>query len=169
MKQVPLYAGKGKVKTIVAYAMVDDEDFDRVMAHRWYLMKLYHCKTDIQYGRRYEGKTIDKTYKAILLHRFVMQEFDKKVEVDHINHNGLDNTRVNLKCCTHKENLQNSRSQKDFGSSKYNGVTKYVSSWGCRVKNEYHTFNGEKEAALAYNYISHFRNLNSDKLNDIYQ
>lgn len=42
-------------------------------------------------------------------------------EVDHPNHNGLDNRRCNLRVVTHAQNMQNRRANARF-SSKYRGV-----------------------------------------------
>src|SRR5690349_9172361 len=58
--------------------------------------------------------------KTIMLHRFIMNA-PEGMEVDHINGDGLDNRRVNLRLVTKTENL---RSRKTFKSNKtgYKGV-----------------------------------------------
>ena len=44
----------------------------------------------------------------------------KGMDVDHINHNRLDNRKCNLRVCTHQQNMQNRA--KGGGMSKYKGV-----------------------------------------------
>lgn len=49
--------------------------------------------------------------KHIMLHRWVMGIYDKKVQVDHIDGDPKNNTRKNLRVCTHAQNQQNKRSK----------------------------------------------------------
>ena len=75
---------------------------------------------------------------------------------DHINGNGLDNRRENLRICTHAENQRNSRSARG-SSSQYKGI-----SWNKRDKRWYShiriddkqqhlgVFTSEVKAAKAY-------------------
>ena len=75
--------------------------------------------------------------------------------VDHINSNGLDNRRENLRVCTHKENCRNSRSLKK-GTSKYKGVSKNGYNWCARIMVDsvglyLGQYTDQDDAALAYN------------------
>lgn len=47
-------------------------------------------------------------YKSILMHRMIM-DAPSEMQVDHINHNGLDNRKVNLRLCTNAQNCMNKR------------------------------------------------------------
>lgn len=178
MKKVYLYesatgkqGSKGNVRLTDRFVLVDDEDFDRVNQYKWFLMKLYHCDNDKLYARRYEGKTSEKTYKAILMHRFIMDEFDRKVKIDHINHNGLDNRKENLRKCTHAENIQNSR--RNRFENKYNGV--YVKPNGTysivlkinKKTKWFHDFKNERAAAQVRNVLKAIHNGNKQGLNII--
>ena len=72
--------------------------------------------------------------------------------VDHINHNGLDNRRCNLRSVTTMENLSNLRNQ---GKSKYVGVFNDRGRWRSRLQirdKVYYlgSFKTEEEASNAY-------------------
>ena len=71
------------------------------------------------------------------MHRMIMQA-PKGVEVDHINGNGLDNRRENLRLATRHENCRNARKQQGC-SSRYRGVSWYKTKqrWESRLN-----FNG---------------------------
>lgn len=79
-------------------------------------------------------------------------------EVDHINRNGLDNRRANLRTCTKSENAANREKVGGDTSSKYKGVHRRADSgkWMARIKvngrrRSLGCFYSEEEAALAYN------------------
>lgn len=83
-------------------ATVDDEDAVRLSAHRWVGTKRLHtayAKTAI------EGRTV-------YMHRLVL-EAPKGTQVDHINHDGLDNRKGNLRLCGYVENQRNRRPRRD--------------------------------------------------------
>jgi hypothetical protein len=89
-------------------AIVDDEDFERVSKIRWQSMpnrngKIY-AKGCLTAKLREEGsKPIQ-----VLMHRYVMNA-QPNTELDHINGDGLDNRKENLRFTTHQENLRNRR------------------------------------------------------------
>lgn len=87
-------------------ATVDAEDFDRLNAFKWTLKKTRSHK----YAYRQHmlaGKLVQ-----VLLHREVVKCPDGLV-VDHINRNGLDNRKENLRVCTQSENIANSLGHSD--------------------------------------------------------
>ncbi len=93
------------------------------------------------------------------LHRLVIDAPTESF-VDHINGNGLDNRRCNLRLCTQAENSANQRSTRT-GSSKYRGVSRYRDGkrWVAQIKRLYKNkhiglFMSEKQAALAYNRVA---------------
>lgn len=76
-----------------------------------------------------------------------------RVEIDHINHDGLDNRRTNLRMASHAENHQNRRSSYR-STSRYRGVHWNTASrkWRAVAKlngREFHIgyFTDEEEAA----------------------
>ena len=77
--------------------------------------------------------------------------------VDHINHNGLDNRRANLRIATASQNNANSRRGMNRGRSKYKGVwwDEKAGKWRAGIKCQgkcihLGMFDDEIEAAKAY-------------------
>lgn len=91
------------------FAVVDDEDYERVSQWQWLLRE----RKGLCYAIRYENQ------QCIFLHREIMRA-GHGTNIDHRNGDGLNNTRLNLRFCTHTENLRNSTSR--VGSSKFKGV-----------------------------------------------
>lgn len=84
--------------------IVDDEDFERLSKYRWYIL-----------GRRYAA-TKNRSKNHILMHRALMC-CPNGLVVDHINGDGLDNRRCNLRIVTHAENCRNRRAE-TYGTRK---------------------------------------------------
>ena len=94
--------------------------------------------------------------KYVYLHRLVMGVVDRRVQVDHINHNGLDCRKSNLRCTTHQENHFNRRPHSG-ASSRFKGVSwrNRERKWKAQIcHNDRITalglFGSEIEAAIAY-------------------
>lgn len=133
--------------------LIDDEDWDRVKQYRW--RKSSKNKAGAVYIRAHQyvnGKRVD-----IALHRFIMGcVYGDGKEVDHINHNTLDNRKYNLRLCTEQENNQNRR-KPVTNTTGYKGV--YISTgdnrWRARYKHngkniQIGTYGTPVEAAIAY-------------------
>jgi hypothetical protein len=113
----------GQSKNNFHYAMVSDSDYSLVNKHIWYLdkSKLRDTIYAITLIQNEEGKNV-----RIKMHVLILGKHTGKV-IDHINHNGLDNQRENLRVVTQLQNRQNSmkhNSRKKY-SSKYKGVTRH--------------------------------------------
>lgn len=142
MKKIKLYGKYGKGK----YAIVDDEDFDAVNKYRWNLsMNGYVRRTAGQKGSQY----------TLFLHRYLFDDIKDK-DIDHINHNKLDNQRKNLRACTRSENMGNAVMRSD-NSSGYKGVSWHKKSekWRAYIQfNKKHIslgfYTSKKDAAKAY-------------------
>jgi len=120
------------------------------------------CDADLLVGTRlFACVTPNTVYAALVvegkntqLHRFLLNP-DKFEDVDHINHNGLDNTRSNLRVCTRRQNQQNRRVRENT-SSIYKGVSLTpCGKWRSKVtvdgvEHRLGNFETEKDAALAY-------------------
>ena len=133
------------------YAIVDPEDYERLNKYKWYAIS----SENTFYARR-SVKT-GKYQKVIRMHREVLKVPDG-IFVDHINHNGLDERKANLRPATRAENNYNRRRVKKPGATlRFKGVSwhKYTKRWvaqigfnGKRITIGY--FDNEIEAAKAY-------------------
>ncbi len=138
-KEIPLTQGK--------IALVDDEDYERVNQHRWYACDHKHTF--------YAKHSLNHTQK-VTLHHFVLDVPGSK-HIDHINNDGLDNRRCNLRITTQSQNLMNARKRPGC-SSKYKGVhwDKQTKKWHTTIKLtekrlDLGRHENEDDAARAYN------------------
>lgn len=85
---------------------------------------------------------------VVQMHRMLLKP-DKGMVVDHINHNGLDNRRKNLRQVTNSQNQQNKRgAYKNNNTTKIRGVS-YNKS--CRKYEAYVYLNGKKVFTKLFN------------------
>jgi len=140
MKKIPLTKGK--------FAMVDDEDFARVSAFKWYARK---------YGDTfYASRTVYHPQQTVLLHRFVLGAPARK-QVDHIDGDGLNCQKQNMRLCAQADNLRAFKRKIKGASSKFRGVFwhKLMGQWRStlcvrgKIRN-LGFFNNEHDAARAY-------------------
>ncbi len=102
------------------FALVDDGDYRELSLRKWCTGTPKHC--NIFYVRgRFQGKRVS-------MHRVIMKPRDGEV-VDHIDGNGLNNQKSNLRICSNSQNIQNRRLNKN-SSSGYKGV--YWNKRGCK-------------------------------------
>jgi hypothetical protein len=114
VRSAPLAQPEGSVRYIPLtqgkYAIVDAEDYERVSRYKWCLSR---TGKQLYAQRRTGGKTIR-------MHQFIMKP-PKGMVVDHIDGNGLNNRRSNLRICTRPENTRNRRRNPNTASG-YKGV-----------------------------------------------
>lgn len=125
------------------YAMVDEEDFDRINKMRWH------------HGARQYAIRNTKDSSTRYMHKMIIGA-DENQKCDHINGDTLDNRKSNLRLCTQQQNLCN-RQKKKKSKSGYKGVYKDksrnafaadISHMGVRYRlGRYKT---AKKAAIAY-------------------
>ena len=138
-------------------AIVDDDDFEKVSKHKWCVKKTSHNV----YAKRYSNsKTID-------MHHVIIERKEGFV-VDHINGDGLDNRKENLRLCTHSENMKNIKMRKDNLSGVrgvyWNAIAK---KWHCQIQ-----FNGKKIYLGLFKELDDAKNtieLHQKKLSNFYQ
>jgi len=116
MKLIPLTQGK--------FAQVDDEDYGSLMQYKWYADKKVTKNTlKIMYYARRHYILPDGSAKSIYMHRQIMNPSENKV-IDHLNFDGLNNQKHNLRIVEKRENSMYQRGQLNT-SSKYLGVSVY--------------------------------------------
>lgn len=131
-------------------AIVDEADYDFLNRFLWFAMK--RGRTYYAYTKRRlpDGKRIN-----LVMHRVILDINDPRIVVDHKDHNGLNNTRANIRACTIKENFLN---RSAVGKSKYLGVDWQPKrrKWRARISIDgkrvtLGDFDTEIRAAMAYN------------------
>jgi hypothetical protein len=105
-------------------ALVDDADYPTVSQWKW-----------LYVGSGYAGRFVSLGGRKLLiyLHRFLL-EAQPDQRVDHINGDGLDNRRENLRLATVRENLQNRRcSSRSRSGMKGVSWHKAARKWDARI------------------------------------
>ena len=106
--EIPLTQGK--------VALIDEEDFDLVTGYRWHTRK--------HGGKYYAQATVrldNGMQTTIKMHRLIFGLSDPKTHTDHINGDGLDNRRENLRAASCAQNQYNRGAQVN-NKSGYKGV-----------------------------------------------
>jgi hypothetical protein len=139
--RIPL---RNKSGVIIEYALVDEEDYEKVNKYKWHLSNGYA-----------QGK-VDK--KIIRLHHFVFKKPDGKNVIDHINQDKLNEQKLNLREVSISENGHNVKKNTNIEStSKFKGVSwdKKLNKWKvqCTIDKKIVSlglFETEEEAAKIY-------------------
>ena len=98
----------------------------------------------------------DGTRKSQTIHRDILELPPSIPLVDHIDGNGLNNLKVNLRTVT---NSQNAMNRKVYNGLKYKGVKEMGPGWQARIQKygeriTIGTYSSQEEAALAYNRVA---------------
>lgn len=149
------------------YTLVDTKDYEFLKQWNWYKCLGYVHRMDY------------KNRKVIIMHRVIMNTPNNK-DTDHINMNGLDNRRKNLRIASRSQNSMNKLKQKN-NTSGYKGVllvkalSKYPKKWVAKIQKDYKVyhlgyFKTAKEASLAYGRKAKelFGEFNPTKAQDIF-
>lgn len=147
MKLIPLLS-KGNY-----FAKVDDEDYERVLnfpsspSRGWYIRK----GRNTNYAMTI--KLVNGKRKTISMHSIIIDTSDGSV-CDHIDIDGLNNQKNNLRKASHSQNAGN---RTPHGKSKFIGVSLFRrdNKWRaaiatCRVSKYLGLFDKEEDAAMAY-------------------
>jgi hypothetical protein len=135
-RRIPLTQGK--------FARVDPQDYAELSRHKWCAAK----QGNSFYAVRSDGD------RQLRMHRVIMNAPAGMV-VDHIDHDGLNNVKRNLRTCTRSQNARNQQPQKGR-SSPYIGVCwcKRERKWYSRIHDQGRQrslglFENERDAARA--------------------
>jgi hypothetical protein len=130
-------------------ALVSDEDYERLSQWKWCTCKCIRGIYAVRTIRLPSGK-----HRLEGMHRVIMNA-PEGMEVDHIDHDGLNNQRSNLRVATRSQNAANIVANR--GVSKFRGVTflKRNGKWrsAIRVNGKYiylGSYKAETDAAHAY-------------------
>lgn len=140
-----------------APALVDDADFALVSRYRWHRLNT----------KGYAATMIDG--KHVYMHRLLAGVRGRRLWVDHVNKNVLDNRRCNLRVCTPLQSRLNTTGKRGT-SSQFKGVTRRGDKWAAAIQYKGKTvylgrFASEIEAAQHYDvaasrYFGEFAHLN---------
>lgn len=113
MKRIPLTQGQ--------FALVDDEDFERLSVWPWHAQ--WNGNTRSFYARRNSKYSKGVKRHAVFMHREILglTQGDRSALGDHVNRDTLDNRHTNLRVATLSENIWNSGKRRN-GSNPYKGV-----------------------------------------------
>lgn len=130
IRKVPLYRA-GVVLfplTPYGYTMIDPLDFGMVAHWSWRLK--------VKKGGRYAVHRVkregSRPGRVISLHRHLLGLVDPLVQVDHINGDGLDNRRCNIRVVTNQQNSWNMRPKNP--ASGFKGVDYHRGRWRSRIR-----------------------------------
>ncbi len=151
MREIQLTRGK--------VAIVDDEDYETLNAHRWCAYRSYYTFYATRRVRRPDGARAQEDMHRVILSRKLGRQLVQGEQSEHKNGNGLDNQRDNLRPATQSQNNRNCRRHVANPSSRFLGVIwdKDHKKWRAQLQGNYKQtrlgrYDTELEAALAREY-----------------
>ena len=110
-------------------AIIDIEDIEKCSQYKWHIRN--------SGNNQYAISSLPNN-KKLHLHRFVLG-YEGECDVDHIDHNGLNNKKENLRIVSHADNIRNQKINrkgiKRVSSGRYqvtitqNYITKYLGTY----------------------------------------
>lgn len=132
--------------------LVDPEDWESLKIYKWRAASNSQ-KANCNWYVRAFGIDRDGRKRDILMHRMIM-DAPREMFVDHINGNGLDNRRANLRLCGNAENQANRVARHHpLHPTGFKGIQKRYGgkSWAAQLRQTYlGSFDSAAIAALAY-------------------
>lgn len=130
------------------FAVIDEEDAEEILKYKWFPLK--DPKRHTWYARRIFYDADGKRHE-LSMHRHIMGE-PEGLLVDHIDRDGLNNRRSNLRTCTNAENCRNRRLHSN-NTTGFKGVNrnKDCADWVAAINGTYlGLYPTAEEAARAY-------------------
>lgn len=128
--------------------MVDDEDYEFLKRWKWQATSI---------GQKRTRYAVRSSYPRSM-HRLLLNVTDSKIQVDHIDGNGLNNQKNNLRLCDSFGNARNKRAPRRKFTAKYKGVyfRRKEKTYQAQIRFNYKIiylgrFKVEEDAARAYN------------------
>ena len=125
------------------YVLVDNDDYDILSNYKWRGRKSHGTVRYAEYGK-----------ESITMHGFLITDIPDNYIIDHINNDGLDNRRENLRVIPKKKNAWNRDAYK---GRRFKGTAKVTKSNKYQARIRYEgkliylgSYNTEEEAAHAY-------------------
>lgn len=116
--------------------VVDNEDFDLARL-RWHVLVIAHKNTvyALRHTERIAGVRFTQYLHRVILSRKLRRELLRQEHVDHINGDGLDNRRGNLRLATPSQNAFNAPKGKR-NSSGFRGVYFHnrAAKWAAQIR-----------------------------------
>ncbi len=110
------------------FATIDDADAHLVVGYSW--------QASVHAGHVYARRASSQRHRHILMHRVILGlTDDSKIEADHIDGNGLNNKRANLRRSSRKQNARNRKVQQN-NTSGFKGVSFHrgAQKWRAQIK-----------------------------------
>lgn len=117
-------------------ALVDDDMFDKLSRYEWYSHK--HTNRHTNYAKR------NVNGRIVFMHHFILPRMDGYL-IDHIDNDGLNNQKENLRYATHSQNNANA-TKRAKAQSEFKGVsldkrkTRGCKKWSAQVMKDKKSF-----------------------------
>lgn len=119
LKAPSLFNSIGEITTVLLdenfTTIIDTEDLPKIVNYRWYP---FHTKWGVYAAAMYKENGKRRQH---LMHRLITGA-PKDLQIDHEDHNGLNNRKKNLRICTNKQNGENRKSANKNSKNGIRGV-----------------------------------------------
>lgn len=108
--------------------LIDKTDWKLVSQYRWHVVNwhgILYAITNVM---------VDGKQNTIKMHRLILKA-PRHLQVDHINKNGLDNRRHNIRLCTASQNRYNQKQRKD-SSHPFKGIGRWRKRWAAFIRKD---------------------------------